>query len=452
MPTQYLSALTDTWNNAATVWNGIKMNVTGTAYAAASRLFSLELTGAEKFAVTPDGAALTGPGTAALPALSFIADPDTGFYRVGANQLGFSVGGTLRATFNTTDLTMGSGIEILGDYGTAALPGYAFAGDPNTGIYRPASDAVGVATGGVLRATFSDATLTMGAGVEILGDSGTAALPGYAFSGDQDTGMYSYGANVLGFSAGAGWIMRMDAEGLKFNTGKQVLTSSGEVALPTLSFLTDADTGIYNPATNTLGIVNGGTEYSRISSSGSHRFGELTTDNVGTSGTAGLSLSPLGNLQIARDNSVFTGNRTDGDGTLCSFRRIGTQVGSISVSSGATAYNTSSDYRLKDIEDQPEGYDVWARIEELDAALTWFTWKAFPELGLQFGALAHVFQEVAPYAVSGEKDAVDPETGEIDPQGVDWSKNVPELIAGLAAAMRRINVLEARIIELEAAQ
>lgn len=42
-------------------------------------------------------ASLTGAGngTAAAPAFSFASDPDTGMYRVGANELGFSTGGTL---------------------------------------------------------------------------------------------------------------------------------------------------------------------------------------------------------------------------------------------------------------------------------------------------------------------------------------------------------------------
>jgi hypothetical protein len=40
-----------------------------------------------------EGRTIGGNGTAAKPAISFISDPDTGLYRVGANNLGIAVGG-----------------------------------------------------------------------------------------------------------------------------------------------------------------------------------------------------------------------------------------------------------------------------------------------------------------------------------------------------------------------
>ena len=49
-------------------------------------------------AITPSDllAELTN-GTAAAPSLAWLSDPDTGFYRAGANQLGIAVGGVMRA-------------------------------------------------------------------------------------------------------------------------------------------------------------------------------------------------------------------------------------------------------------------------------------------------------------------------------------------------------------------
>jgi hypothetical protein len=43
-------------------------------------------------------------GTAALPAIAFDGDPDTGIFRKGANQLGLSAGGTERACITTTEV------------------------------------------------------------------------------------------------------------------------------------------------------------------------------------------------------------------------------------------------------------------------------------------------------------------------------------------------------------
>ena len=63
------------------------------------------------------GGTLTGAvladdaGTAALPAVAFDGDPDTGIYRKGANQLGLSAGGTERACIDSNGVT----IQAQGD-------------------------------------------------------------------------------------------------------------------------------------------------------------------------------------------------------------------------------------------------------------------------------------------------------------------------------------------------
>ena len=54
--------------------------------------------------------------------------------------------------------------------------------------------------------------------------------------------------------------------------------------------------------------------------------------------------------------------------------------------------------------------------------------------------IAHELQAVKPTAVSGEKDAM--RNGEVDPQGVDYSKLIPELVAA-------VQYLAGRVAELE---
>jgi hypothetical protein len=51
----FIYDLTDTWNAGGTAFNAIKMNVTDTASAAASRLLTLQVGGAERFSVRKDG-------------------------------------------------------------------------------------------------------------------------------------------------------------------------------------------------------------------------------------------------------------------------------------------------------------------------------------------------------------------------------------------------------------
>jgi hypothetical protein len=86
-------------------------------------------------------------GSAALPSIAFASDTDTGLYRVGANQLGVSTGGTQRLVIDANGQIEATSL------GTAAAPTWTFVGDPNTGIYSPGADQVAVATNGTGRIT-----------------------------------------------------------------------------------------------------------------------------------------------------------------------------------------------------------------------------------------------------------------------------------------------------------
>lgn len=118
----------------------------------------------------------------------------------------------------------------------------------------------------------------------------------------------------------------------------------------------------------------------------------------------------------------------------------GTNVGSISTTSSATSYNTTSDYRLK-----------WMYQPIQNAASSLRTlrfyegeFKAMPGERVHY-VIAHELQAVIPFAVQGEKDAID-EDGTINPQSVDYSKIIPLLGAALQEALARIETLEARVV------
>lgn len=60
MSTQNIYDLTDTWNNVATTFTAVKMNVTDTASAAGSMLLDLQVGGASQFRVSKGGAVSVG--------------------------------------------------------------------------------------------------------------------------------------------------------------------------------------------------------------------------------------------------------------------------------------------------------------------------------------------------------------------------------------------------------
>jgi hypothetical protein len=150
MPTKLISALTAIWNNAGTTWTGIAMDVTATAYAAASRLFNLKVGGISVFSITAGGNVMLPNGSVGTPSITFDSDPDTGLYRFAANNLGLAANGALTAVVNTTGVAMQSGKKLsLDSAGTAAAPSMYFGIDVDTGLFSDASNTVGFATAGV---------------------------------------------------------------------------------------------------------------------------------------------------------------------------------------------------------------------------------------------------------------------------------------------------------------
>jgi hypothetical protein len=127
----------------------------------------------------------------------------------------------------------------------------------------------------------------------------------------------------------------------------------------------------------------------------------------------------------------------------------GTAVGTISITTSATAYNTSSDYRLKEYIAPMTG--ALSRLMQLKPVT--YKWKVDGSNGEGF--IAHELQAVVPDCVTGTKDAVD-EEGNPKYQGIDTSF----LVATLTAAIQElkaindtqaetINALTARITALE---
>ena len=121
------------------------------------------------------------------------------------------------------------------------------------------------------------------------------------------------------------------------------------------------------------------------------------------------------------------------------------QVGTITCNTTNTAYNTSSDYRLKENVVPLTG--AADRLSQLPVHR--FNFIADPSKTVD-GFLAHEAQDVVPECVTGTKDEVDDEGNPVY-QGIDQSKLVPLLTAALQEAMERIETLEAKVTALEGA-
>jgi len=185
--------------------------------------------------------------------------------------------------------------------------------------------------------------------------------------------------------------------------------------------------------------------------------------NAGWSDTQGLALNQgnSGENYVINNGVVFYINRGNTEGkTIRFYKSIGTEVGNISTFGASTAYNTSSDYRIKtDVQPITAAAD---RVKLLKPCN--FEWIA--DGSRADGFLAHELAEVVPIAVTGAKDAMEDEEYEVTPavvddednettaavmgtrsvpdlQGIDQSKLVPLLTATIQELITRIEALEA---------
>ena len=233
-----------------------------------------------------------------------------------------------------------------------------------------------------------------------------------------------------------------------YNSGYKYLTTSGASHIIQLS-----DGSI------AFGVAPSGSADSAIS-----WIDAMTIDNSAnliwyqtpTSSAAGISFTNTSHPAINISGGSDTGSRhrmtfTNGNGL----------VGNITTSGSSTAYNTSSDYRLKEnVVDMENATD---RVKQLKPKR--FNFIADDSVTVD-GFIAHEVSDIVPEAISGEKDAMMDEEYEVTPavkdedgnivteavmgtrsvidaQSIDQSKLVPLLV-------KTIQELEARITALEA--
>ena len=333
-------------------------------------------------------------------------------------------------------------IDVTGDVTIADK--IIHSGDTNTSIRFPAADTVTVETSGAERMRISSTgnvgigTSSPGYKLQVEGTSGIGTSGsfvsygqstessivklGQARTGDGyayidmigDTTYSVYGLRIIRNNTGANSssdiqhrgtaalrIQTIDAAPVTISTSnveRVRIDSSGNVLIST----TDAD-----PANNNISDAIALRADGRISARGVDNFPTMTISRGGT------------------------------DGNVVVLNKGTTTVGSISVTTTATAYNTSSDYRLK--EDWRPMTGASGRIMGLNPVN--FAWKS--NGSRVDGFLAHEVQAVVPEAVTGEKD------GE-EMQAIDQSKLVPLLTAALQEALTEIAGLKARITALEA--
>jgi hypothetical protein len=453
------------------------------------------------------GAGKFGDGSAASPGIRFVNDQDTGFFKDTANEIAVSVAGAKVGEFTSTGINgtvIGGTTPAAGNFTTVDVTGTL------------TSDGLTV-DGDVLLNGDRDLRL-VGANP----NAGSSFQYGEITLGDASSSQYSNHAKIIANGNYA------NQSNLEFHTSnnnssplRMKISEIGDISFyddsgnakffwdasvedltiaDAVKFYDDGTAGVVAAeaghdlelrarSSQNVKIVSGGSEAMRIDSSGNLLVGTTTTLGASdlTGGETGF-VSRKNGLTIASRNggTVILANRATSDGDIAVFQKDGTTVGSVSITGSSTAYNTSSDYRLKTDVQPMTGAS--ARVQALKPVN--FEWIAD---GTRVdGFLAHELQSIVPEAATGTKDAMRDEEYEVSPavydeviiqavlddegneveaerteqklvsdaimgtrsvpayQGIDQSKLVPLLTAALQEALTRIDGLEARLTALDA--
>jgi hypothetical protein len=160
--------------------------------------------------------------------------------------------------------------------------------------------------------------------------------------------------------------------------------------------------------------------------------GNLLVGTTSAFGSPGVTIAAVGVVQAERNNICLVLNRTSSDGDIAVFRRSGTQVGSVSVTTVATLYNTTSDQRLKtNIQDAEDAATLIDAIQ-----VRQYDWKSDGS-HQRYGFIAQELVTVAPEAVH---QPADPD----EMMAVDYSKLVPMMVKEIQSLRKRLTALEGK--------
>lgn len=214
----------------------------------------------------------------------------------------------------------------------------------------------------------------------------------------------------------------------------------------------DQKDGVYTwriAASGTAGNAISFTQAMTLTAAGNLLVGMTTVQTGIAADPVGISLygSTANGVGVfvrsSSDSVLYVNNKTSG-GSLVTFYNGGNAVGSITSNGTTTAYNTTSDYRLKENVTPMTG--ALATVAQLKPCT--YTWRADGSAGQGF--IAHELQSVVPDCVTGTKDAVDAE-GKPQYQGVDTSFLVATLVSAIQEQQAIITKLQADVAALKGA-
>ena len=257
-------------------------------------------------------------------------------------------------------------------------------------------------------------------------------------------GFYSSNSGILGLAdytaSGTPTRMAIDSSG---NVGIGMTPSARLSIRPSGSgsedshfgFGANRDTYISTSSTGTI-IFRNGSERMRIDSSGNLLVGTTSGSSLSNTGFRYINSGTSSYAEFVRTTTsdasanVYISRGNDGRALLFYRNDVPSTVGSVTLTTSSTAYNTSSDQRLK--ENIADADDAGSKIDAIQVRK--FDWKVDGS-HQDYGMIAQELVEVAPEAVTVPADSE-------EMMGVDYSKLVPMLIKEIQSLRNRVAQLE----------
>jgi len=472
----YIYDLTDTWNASGTTFNGIKLNVTDSASASSSKLVTLQTNGTEHFSITKAGVGYVsgnlGVGTAS-PAtkLHLLTASATAVAVRAANSVSYA---ELQVdSSGNSQLVAPGGVQIFNTNGSERMritsggnvgigmttPGAALQVNGNTRLSNGTTFPTGNSLIRSIQAMSGSAnqfvsssidfyTATFTDNGQIAFSTGTTERMRIDGSGNVGIGTNSpasllhvkRGSNATEVYPSGTWASRIinatDGSGENGLVVGNRWAGTGSTIFEVGSIFGGGSGSWYSyykiDGSGNSVWSSGGTERMRLNSNGFLLVG--ATSPLGGNTSSEFKVTGAGSWPLtlnANDRGLLIRNSASSAGVYAYFEyNGGTNNGSISWSGGTTAYNTTSDARIKDnIVDAPDAGDLIDAIQvrSWDFKADGAHWR--------YGMVAQELLEVAPEAVNKPED-------EEMMMGVDYSKLVPMLI-------KEVQSLRARVAQLE---
>lgn len=189
-----------------------------------------------------NGGLLFPSGTALLPSISFTSNSTTGMYLVSSNKIGWTVGATQGLTLESGILDLTNNTNLYIPAGSVTVPSIANRNNIDTGLYFPTTTNLSVTIDGVELVRF-DHTNSVDFGIRLMGGTmsvpaGSASVPTYTFSGEDNSGFYAVGLDDLGFSTNGTLRLEIDTSNITSTLPVKVTPTTNQIVLGTTNVTT----------------------------------------------------------------------------------------------------------------------------------------------------------------------------------------------------------------------